>query len=56
MWAGRSGGGIEVGLTQNWSAKAEYLYVRLDDRSYVLTGVNNGFSSSVVRLGVNYRF
>ncbi len=51
-----AGGGIEVGLTQNWSAKAEYLYVRLDDRSYVLTGVNNGFSSSVVRLGVNYRF
>ena len=37
------GGGVEVGLTPNWSAKAEYLYVRLDDRSYVLTGVNNGF-------------
>jgi outer membrane immunogenic protein len=50
------GGGVEVGLTPNWSAKAEYLYVRLDDRSYVLTGVNNGFSSSVFRLGVNYRF
>ena len=38
------GGGVEVGLTPNWSAKAEYLYVRLEDRSYVLTGVNNGFS------------
>lgn len=50
------GGGVEVGLTPNWTAKAEYLYVRLDDRSYVLTGVNNGFSSSVFRLGVNYRF
>ena len=50
------GGGIEVGLTQNWSAKAEYLYVRLDDRSYVLTGVSNGFSQNVIRLGVNYRF
>ena len=50
------GGGVEVGLTPNWSAKAEYLYVRLDDRSYVLTGVNNGFSSGVFRLGVNYRF
>ena len=54
--AGRIGGGVEVGLTPNWSAKAEYLYVRLDDRSYVLTGVNNGFSSNVFRLGVNYRF
>ena len=50
------GGGVEVGLTPNWSAKAEYLYVRLDDRSYVLTAVNNGFSSNVFRLGVNYRF
>ena len=38
------GGGVEVGLTPNWSAKAEYLYVRLEDRGYVLTGVNNGFS------------
>jgi len=50
------GGGVEVGLTPNWTAKAEYLYVRLDDRSYVVTGVNNGFSSNVFRLGVNYRF
>ena len=50
------GGGVEVGLTPNWSARAEYLYVRLDDRSYVLTGLNNGFSSNVFRLGVNYRF
>ena len=50
------GGGVEVGLTPNWSARAEYLYLRLDDRSYVLTGVNNGFSSNVFRLGVNYRF
>jgi outer membrane immunogenic protein len=50
------GGGVEVGLTPSWSARAEYLYVRLDDRSYVLTGVNNGFSSNVFRLGVNYRF
>ena len=53
---GNIGGGVEVGLTPNWSAKAEYLYVRLEDRSYVLTGVNNGFSSNVFRLGVNYRF
>ena len=45
------GGGVEVGLTPNWSARAEYLYVRLDDRSYVLTGVNNGFLERL-RLGV----
>ncbi len=50
------GAGVEVGLTPNWSAKAEYLYVRLEDRGYVLTGFNNGFQSNVFRLGVNYRF
>jgi len=50
------GAGVEVGLTQNWTAKAEYLYVRLDDQSYVLTGLNNGFQSNIFRLGVNYRF
>jgi outer membrane immunogenic protein len=50
------GGGVEVGLTPNWSAKAEYLYVELSDRGYVLTGFNNGMQSSVFRLGVNYRF
>ena len=50
------GAGVEVGLTQNWSAKAEYLYLRLDDQSYVLTGLNNGFQSNLFRLGVNYRF
>ena len=33
------GAGVEVGLTPNWTAKAEYLYVRLEDRGYVLTGV-----------------
>jgi len=50
------GAGVEVGLTPNWSAKAEYLYVRLDDQGYVLTGLSNGFESNVFRLGVNYRF
>jgi outer membrane immunogenic protein len=50
------GGGVEVGLTPNWTARAEYLYVRLEDRGYVLTGVQNGFQSNVFRLGVNYRF
>jgi outer membrane immunogenic protein len=50
------GAGVEVGLTPNWSAKAEYLYVQLDNRGYVLTGLNNGFQSNIFRLGVNYRF
>jgi outer membrane immunogenic protein len=50
------GAGVEVGLTPNWSAKAEYLYVRIEDRGYVLTGLQNGYQSNVFRLGVNYRF
>jgi outer membrane immunogenic protein len=51
-----AGGGIEVGLTPNWSAKAEYLYVDLSDQRYVLFGNNVGFESSILRFGVNYRF
>jgi len=53
-WAG--GAGIEVALTGNWSAKAEYLYVDLNDRSFNLTGVDHGIESSLLRFGVNYRF
>jgi outer membrane immunogenic protein len=53
-WAG--GGGLEVGLTQNWSVKAEYLFIDLSNEGYVLTGVNNGLRSNLMRFGVNYRF
>ena len=52
-----AGAGIEVGLTQNWSAKFEYLYVDLSDQRYVLFGNSNmGFQSNLLRFGVNYRF
>ena len=40
-WA--AGVGLEVGLTPNWSAKAEYLYVDLANKTYLLTGANHGF-------------
>jgi len=53
-WA--AGGGLEVALTSNWSARAEYLYVDLDDRSYALTGASHGIESNVLRFGINYRF
>ena len=52
-WAG--GGGMEVGLTPNWSAKAEYMFVDLSDQRYVLFG-NTGFESNILRFGMNYRF
>lgn len=50
-----AGGGIEVGLTSNWSVKAEYLYVDLSDQHYILFG-NTGFEANILRFGVNYRF
>ncbi|MGI8527766.1 MAG: outer membrane protein [Pseudolabrys sp.] len=53
-WAG--GVGVEVGLNRAWSARAEYLYVDLNDRLYTITGVKNGLESNLLRLGVNYRF
>ena len=53
-WA--AGGGMEVGFVSNWTARVEYLYVDLSSRAYSLTGANNGMQSSLLRLGVNYRF
>lgn len=53
-WTG--GAGIEVGMTPNWSVRAEYLYIDLDDSTYVLTGLSHGIQSSLLRFGVNYRF
>ena len=51
-----AGLGVEVGITTNWSAKAEYLYMDLAERGYALTGVNNGLQMNMLRLGVNYHF
>jgi outer membrane immunogenic protein len=51
-----AGMGAEVGLTPNWSAKLEYLYIDLANRSYSVTGTNNGLDSNLLRLGVNYHF
>jgi outer membrane immunogenic protein len=53
-WA--AGGGVEVGLTPNWSAKAEYLFINLADQNYGLYGGSTGFESNILRFGVNYRF
>ena len=51
-----AGLGLEVGISGNWSAKAEYLFIGLAEKSYLLTNGRHGFDSSVLRLGVNYRF
>lgn len=49
------GAGAEVGLTPNWTAKVEYLYFDLTDRTYFI-GTANGLESGLVRVGVNYKF
>jgi len=53
-WA--AGAGAEVALVGQWTARAEYLYLSLGNRAFGLTGRDNGLGSSLLRLGVNYRF
>ena len=48
--------GAEVGLTRNWSAKVEYLYVDLANSNFVVTGASNGYRFGTLRAGVNYHF
>lgn len=58
------GAGAEYAVTTHVSAKAEYLYTDIGDRSYALTNPNTGAllrarsdgSAQMVRLGLNYRF
>ena len=50
------GAGMEIALLRNWTARAEYLYVDLNDRPYSLTATRNGLESSLLRFGINYRF
>ncbi|HWK95033.1 MAG TPA: outer membrane protein [Pseudolabrys sp.] len=50
------GTGVEFGLAQQWSAKIEYLYADLSNRTYSITGVGNGLENNLIRVGVNYRF
>jgi outer membrane immunogenic protein len=53
-WAG--GLGMEVGITPNWSAKVEYLYMDLSNRVYSITGLANGYETNMIRFGINYHF
>jgi outer membrane immunogenic protein len=62
-----AGAGTEVALTQNWSLKAEYLFLDLGSQSVTGTvtnpaGLSNGLTTSsavqthILRAGFNYRF
>ena len=66
-----AGFGLEVGLTHNWSVKAEGLFNDYGNQPYALIGTNTaltngaaqfgvhygfGLTNSVARMGVNYHF
>lgn len=49
------GGGLEYAITNNWTARAEYLYVDLGKKTYDNIG-DAGIAASTARVGVNYKF
>ena len=62
-WGWTAGGGVEVKLSQDWSAKIEYLYVGLQDKPYFTPAPSPAFPGNqrlhlddhIVRVGVNYK-
>lgn len=48
------GAGMEYAFTNNISAKAEYLYAPLENKTY--DGVKNDTNLSLIRAGLNYKF
>ena len=55
------GAGVEFGLapwglSPNWTAKVEYLYLGLSQGTVLPASVPSNFQSNVVRFGVNYHF
>jgi outer membrane immunogenic protein len=62
-WGWTAGGGAEFALGGNWSAKADYLYVRLNNKEYLnpppagfAIRANVPVDEHIFRLGVNYKF
>jgi opacity protein-like surface antigen len=60
-----AGGGVELSIIDNWSAKLEYLYVELEDHGYFVPTPNNPaitnraggvpLNNNIVRGGINYK-
>ncbi|MCX7327083.1 MAG: porin family protein [Hyphomicrobiales bacterium] len=50
------GAGVEYAITNNWSAKLEYLYTSFEKKTYLAPGTTAGLDFSTVRGGVTYRF
>jgi outer membrane immunogenic protein len=58
QWGWTLGGGLEAMIAPNLSARFEYLYVDLGNETYasIVGPVNVGFTSNILRAGVNYKF
>jgi outer membrane immunogenic protein len=54
--AGAEFGLAPLGLSPNWSAKVEYLYLGLSQGAVLSASVPSNFQSNVLRFGVNYHF
>ena len=50
------GGGVETVVTGPWTAKAEALYIHLEEKDVPSAGGSSGADWGLVRLGLNYRF
>jgi outer membrane immunogenic protein len=53
------GAGLEAALYSNWTVKAEYLYVQLNDAnvpSNIGTPTTTKFLENIARFGLNYKF
>src|SRR5215469_7753367 len=64
-WGWTAGGGLEWAFFNNWSVKAEYLYVQLQNASYFAGGVpaaaivargNVPLNNNIGRVGLNFKF
>ncbi len=65
-WGWTIGGGVEAAIDRNWSAKLEYLYVGLPDKTYFSPDIPTGggtvltrsvtLNNNIVRAGINYKF
>jgi len=61
-WGWTVGTGAEFALTQNWSAKGEWMYYDLGSEHFIVNSPANlgliaaGTTGQTVRVGVNYHF
>lgn len=57
-WGWTAGAGVETMLSQNWTAKLEYLYVDLGDKTYYTAAnpTRADLTSHIVRVGLNYKY